>query len=105
MAALARLFHAVQMLLLLSILLKDSTGESSNRNLTFMFVTSFGEFGLNSSGVVPAANIALEDINSNPDLLPGYNLVFDQVRDSEVSILRLSEQDPILYYMQKHNVI
>ena len=56
-----------------------------NQNLTFMFITSFGRFGLNSSGAVPAADIALEAINADPNILPGYNLVYDQVRDSEVS--------------------
>ena len=60
-----------------------STG-LANQNLTIMFITSFGQFGFNSSGAVPAADIALEDINSNPDILPGYNLVYDQVRDSQV---------------------
>ena len=59
-------------------------GESV-RNLTFMFVTSFGQFGFNASGVVPAADIALEDINNHPDVLKGYNLVYDQVRDSQVT--------------------
>ena len=55
--------------------------------LTFMFVTSFGQSGLNSSGVIPAADIALEDINNSENVLPGYNLVYDQVRDSQVSIM------------------
>ena len=54
-----------------------------------MFVTSFGQFGPNTSGVVPAADIALEDINANPDILPGYNLVYDKVRDSQVSSVLL----------------
>ena len=55
-------------------------------NLTFMFVTSFGQSGFNSSGVVPAADIALEDINNHPDVLHGYHLTYDKVRDSQVSI-------------------
>ena len=58
----------------------------SNQNLTFMFITSFGRFGLNSSGAIPAAEIALDAINADPNLLPDYNLVYDRVRDSEVSI-------------------
>ena len=60
----------------------------SNQNLTFMFMTSFGRFGLNSSRAVPAADIALEAINANPNILPGYNLIYDRVRDSEVSLSR-----------------
>ena len=54
-------------------------------NLSFMLMTSFGEFGLNSSGIVPAVRIALEDINASPDILPGYNLTFDELRNSQVS--------------------
>ena len=56
----------------------------SNQNLSFMFITSFGRFGLNSSGAIPAADIALEAINANPNVLPGYNLVYHHYRDSEV---------------------
>ena len=55
------------------------------KDLTFMFITSFGRYGYNSSGARPAADIALEIINSRPDLLDGYRLVYDTVRDSEVS--------------------
>ena len=58
-------------------------GESTH-NLTFMFITSFGQFGFNASGVVSAAGIALEDINNDPNILSGYHLVYDQVRDSQV---------------------
>ena len=65
-----------------------SAGES-DKNITFMFVTSFGQFGLNTSGVVPAAGLALEDINANPDMLPGYNLVYDRVRDSQVGCIKI----------------
>ena len=66
----------------------------SNQNLTFMFITSYGRFGLNSSGAIPAADIALETINANPNILPGYNLVYEGVRDSEVSHHAVS-QNPL----------
>ena len=73
-------FHWLPLLLLVS--------AADNKNLTFMLVTSWGGFGYNSSGTLPAAEIALTgNITDNrPDLLPGYNLVYDQVRDSKVSI-------------------
>ena len=60
---------------------------ANNKTLTFMLVTSWDGFGYvyNSSGTIPAAEIALRSINSCPDLLPGYNLVYDKVRDSKVS--------------------
>ena len=72
----------IQLLVILSLF---HVGESVH-NLTFMFVTSFGQSGFNASGVVPAADIALEDINSQPDLLQakGYYLMYDRVRDSQV---------------------
>ena len=66
---------------------------SPSYNLTFMFITSFGEFGLNSSGVVPAAEMAVRDINNRSALLPGYVLNYDVVRDSQVSS-RLSMHYP-----------
>ena len=63
-------------LLLLPLILSQSLLISaSNNNLTFMLVTSWGGFGYNSSGTLPAAEIALRNINSRPDLLPGYSLV------------------------------
>jgi hypothetical protein len=58
---------------------------AAERNLTFMLITSFGQFGFNSSGLMPAADMALEDINSNPHVLPGYRLMYDTLRDSQVS--------------------
>ena len=62
-----------------------SAGDSaSSHNLTFMLVTSYGQYGFNSSGAVPAADMALEDINRDPDILMGYNLMYDKVRDSMV---------------------
>ena len=54
--------------------------------LTFMLITSFGQFGLNASGAIPAAEIALEHINGDSDLLPGYKLLYDRVGDSQVCI-------------------
>ena len=56
----------------------------SVQNLTFMFVTSFGQSGFDVSGLVPAADIALEDINSHPDVLQGYHLMYDEAKDSQV---------------------
>ena len=74
------MFLLVNLLLTSSMILK----ESSAHNLTFLFITSFGQSGLNTSGVVPAADIALEDINSHQNVLSGYTLMYDQVRDSQV---------------------
>lgn len=57
----------------------------SDRNLTFMLITSFGEFGFDSSGAIPAADLALEDIYRNSSMLPGYRLVYDKPRNSQVA--------------------
>ena len=73
------------LLLLLTISLCVLVSATDNKNLTFMLVTSWGRFGYNSSGTLPAAEIALRNINNCSDLLPGYNLVHDEVRDSKVS--------------------
>ena len=75
------------------------SGVCSQQNLTFMFINSFGQFGFNSSGAIPAAEMAVEDINSNSNILPGYSLGYDKVRDSRVSaeiILLLQDGGPNL---------
>ena len=76
--------HSSLHLLLLTSAVAVAAEESVSHNLTFMFITSFGQFGFNSSGALPAADIALEDVNKNHDVLPGYNLRYDEVRDSQV---------------------
>ena len=64
-----------------------SVASQAHTNLTFMMIASYGQHGFNSSGALPAVDMALEDINSDPDILPGYNLMYDKVRDSMVSKL------------------
>ena len=76
-----------QLLLLFVLPFIALTESRSVHNLTFMFVTSFGRSEFNASGIVLAADIALEDINSHPDVLQGYHLMYDEVRDSQVGIL------------------
>ena len=72
------------LLLLLTSAIAVADEESVSNNLTFMFITSFGQFGFNSSGALPAADIALEDVNNNYDVLPGYSLRYEVARDSQV---------------------
>ena len=85
---------AQRLLLPLSLVLLILTpGEC--HNLTFMFVTSFGELGFNSSGAVPGVDVALEGIRNRTDMLPGYNLVYNKVRDSKV----LKSMFVIIVYM------
>ena len=56
--------------------------------LYFSLILSFGEFGFNSSGEVPAVNIALEEIY-RANVLPGYRLQYKSVRNSKVSVENL----------------
>ena len=70
----------------LLLLLTTVGGQAEQHNLTFMLMTSFGQYGFNSSGLIPAVDMALENINSNPQVLPGYSLMYDTLRDSQVSL-------------------
>ena len=57
---------------------------SQHSNLTLIMMTSFGQYGFNSSGFIPAADMALEDINANTEILPGYHLGYNTLRDTKV---------------------
>ena len=70
---------------MLYLLIFTAAGEPQH-NLTFMFITSFGQGGFNSSRYVPAADMALEDINQSPNILDDYYLTYDKLRDSEVRL-------------------
>ena len=54
--------------------------------LHFSLVVSFGLDGFNSSGTIPAIDLALEQINTNQTVLPEYELLHTTPRDSEVSL-------------------
>ena len=69
----------------LLLIMGDSTMAEQERSLTIMLVASFGQFGFNSSGIVPAADLALENINNDPGILKGYRLTYGNVWDSQVS--------------------
>ena len=46
-----------------------------NKNLYFSFITAHSK-QYTALGAVPAVNLALERINSDPTILPGYNLSY-----------------------------
>lgn len=65
----------------------DVVGEASNGTtipLYFALIMSFGG-AFNSSGTVPGVQIALDWINTRPDMLPGYSLHYTAT-DSQVSV-------------------
>ena len=67
---------------LLSLLLFAAVCESATP-VYFSLIVSYGEFGFNSSGVIPAVDIALDYINRS-NLLAEYELRYKTVRNSKV---------------------
>ena len=57
----------------------------ASKIIYFGHITSYGESGFNSSGAVPAVELAVEHVNNNTFILAGYKLVSTPVMDSEVS--------------------
>lgn len=61
---------------------------AAQTHLYFSLIISFGRYGFNSSGTIPAMKIALDRVREM-QILPGYVLENSPVRDSEVSIDKL----------------
>ena len=61
-----------------------SCTNATAQNLTFLYLTGFTGLFL-SSGSIPAVEMALEKINSDPSLLPEYKLQF-VAKDAQVHI-------------------
>ena len=59
---------------------------ATNKTVYFSLIISGGENGYNSSGGIPSIDIALEAVERE-QLLPGYNLTYDTVRNSKVSAM------------------
>ena len=78
------------LILVISILsLKVQGVLSTDKNVYFSLVVSYGEYGYNSSGGIPAINIALEQIRAR-NILPGYNLTYEVARNSKVLMINAS---------------
>ena len=56
---------------------------ASSGNVYFSLIVSYGEFGFNSSGAIPAVDIALDYVKRN-QILPNYNLTYESARNSMV---------------------
>ena len=59
---------------------------NGSRSLYFSLMVSSAA-GLNTSGVVPAVDQALQDINSDSAILPGYSLHYTRVADTKVMVI------------------
>ena len=59
------------------------SAESDPKPVYFSFIVSRGEKGYNSSAVIPAIDLALETVQRR-QLLPGYNLTYDKIKNSQV---------------------
>ena len=59
---------------------------SASSKIHFSFIVSCGEFGFNSSGAIPAVDIALDYVKRN-QILPNYTLTYERIGDSKVSNL------------------
>ena len=57
--------------------------ENATKQVYFSLIFSGGENGYNSSGGIPAIDIALQEIEKQ-QLLPGYKLAYETARNSKV---------------------
>ena len=74
-------------LLLLSLLTRTNTESVSTIDIKFNYVvTSTVDplYGVSLESTVPAVNLALDYINNNSSLLPGYSLYYEIVLKSKV---------------------
>lgn len=63
----------------------DDAPPDNRTELRILYITSFGgEY--NSSGSIPAVEIAMEQINNSSDILEDYRLVYE-VGDSQVGLV------------------
>ena len=63
--------------------LEMNSSQSAGKPLVFGLIMSFGG-SFDSSGAVPGVRVALDRINNDPALLPGYTLHY-ALSDSRVS--------------------
>ena len=76
--------------------------QSANNALVFGLIMSFGG-NIDSSGAVPGVRVALDRINNDSSLLPGYTLHY-ALSDSRVSQVSLSAFDNGQNYYTMHNM-
>ncbi|KAL5493727.1 hypothetical protein EMCRGX_G014947 [Ephydatia muelleri] len=79
----------------------------ASKIIYFGHITSYGESGFNSSGAVPAVELAVEHVNNNTSILAGYKLVSTPVMDSECDRIKSLDAffSSVVYATSRYNVI
>eukprot|EP00731_Ephydatia_muelleri_P010489 Em0005g1075a len=79
----------------------------ASKIIYFGHITSYGESGFNSSGAVPAVELAVEHVNNNASILAGYKLVSTPVMDSECDRIKSLDAffSSVVYATSRYNVI
>ncbi|KAL5493728.1 hypothetical protein EMCRGX_G014948 [Ephydatia muelleri] len=79
----------------------------ASKIIYFGHITSYGESGFNSSGAVPAVELAVEHVNNNTSILAGYKLVSTPVMDSECDHIKSLDAFflSVVYATSRYNVI
>ena len=76
-------------ILVSALLLHTNNAVRNTSQLKFSFITSLtGDFV--ASGGITAVDIALEQINGSPEILPNYTLGYTDILDSNVNGLRFN---------------
>ena len=78
---------AVKGAYILVLLIEAMFGAAQSQELRYALFTSGTTGGFDSSGVVPAIELAEELINADSSILPGYNLTHTPVVDTMVSLV------------------
>ncbi len=78
---------AVKGAYILVLLIEAMLGAAHNQELRYALFSSGPTGGFDSSGAVPAIELAEELINADNSILPGYNLTHTPVVDTMVSIV------------------
>ncbi len=78
---------AVKGAYILVLLIEAMLGAAHNQELRYALFSSGPTGGFDSSGAVPAIELAEELINADNSILSGYNLIHTHVVDTMVSIV------------------
>ena len=75
---------------------ENSSENATTKPLFFALITSFGG-GFNSSHMIPGVQLALDRINQDPQILPGYTLHYT-LTDSQVRACEQLDRSIMFFY-------